>query len=90
MKRAYRLFLQLYPRDYKTRFAAEMARAFESSAADSKRDGRQVFFGFVLAEFRSLITGAAAEWVAKLTTNATVRGRGLPDLQLMRAARRDP
>ncbi|HLJ47038.1 MAG TPA: hypothetical protein VKU01_13565 [Bryobacteraceae bacterium] len=84
MKRVYWLFLQLYPRDYRIRFAAEMSRAFESSAADSRRDGREVLIRFMLAEFGSLVTGAAAEWVAKLTTNAAVRGRGLPDPQVMR------
>ncbi len=86
MRQAYWLFLQLYPRDYKVRFASEMSRAFESSADDAKRDGPNVYLRFMLAEFTSLVCGAAIEWTAKLTTSPMIRGRGLPDWQVMRPA----
>ena len=84
MRRAYWVLLQLYPRDYKVRLASEMARAFESSAEDAARDGRKILVRFVLAEFAGLVTGAVAEWMAKFTTSPMIRGRGLPDLQVMR------
>jgi len=31
-----------------------------------------------------MLTGAAAEWVAKLTTDSCLRGRSLPDRLMMR------
>jgi hypothetical protein len=76
----YRRLLCLYPRDYFDSFASEMLNVFES-ATEERRDLR-----FVLTEFTGLLTGAAAEWFAKLTTDRAVRGRCLPDLRMMRPA----
>ncbi len=75
-KRAYRALLRLYPADYRAMFAADMARAFDKILQERR--------GHVLAELISVIVGAAAEWVAKWTTDASVRGRSLPDLRMMR------
>jgi uncharacterized membrane protein YbaN (DUF454 family) len=36
------------------------------------------------AELAGLLTGATAEWIAKLTSDSSVRGRSLPDLRMMR------
>ena len=38
------------------------------------------------AELASLVTGAAAEWIAKLTSDSFVRARSLPDRRMMRPA----
>jgi len=38
------------------------------------------------AELAGLLTGAAAEWIAKLTSDSSVRGRVLPDVRMMRPA----
>ena len=76
--RAYRFLLRLYPRDYRARFAAEMLAAFEL-AAEERRG-----LGFVLAELAGLLAGAGSEWIAKLTSDRSIRGRLLPDRLRMR------
>jgi hypothetical protein len=38
------------------------------------------------AELAGLLAGAAAEWIAKLTSDRWVRARSLPDLRMMRPA----
>jgi hypothetical protein len=74
MTRAYRTLLRLYPRDYQARFAAEMLAAFEQASRDRN----------VLTELLALPRAAAREWIAKLTTSPSIRGRTLPDLRMMR------
>jgi hypothetical protein len=76
MKRAYRTLLRLYPADYHVMFAAEMIRAF-----DRLEEERQVHLA---VELLGAIGGAAREWIAKWTTDPSVRGRSLPDLRFMR------
>jgi hypothetical protein len=82
--RVYWVVLRLYPRDYRAQFATEMSNAFESAAEEHRGRGRPVFVRFVLAEWIGLTIGAGAEWIAKLTTERSVRGRCLPDLRMMR------
>jgi hypothetical protein len=84
MKRAYRIFLRLYPRDYRARFATEMSAAFEDASQDRLQRGRAVYVRFAIAELFGLALGAGVEWIAKLTTDASQRGRSLPDRLLMR------
>ena len=81
---AYRTLLRLYPNDYRAQFAAEMATAFEQATGERRRQRGSVFVRFLLGEFTALLIGAAAEWIAKLTTDSSVRGRCLPDLRMMR------
>jgi hypothetical protein len=76
MKRIYRALLRLYPADYRAMFASEMARIFDQIADEGR--------GGVASEWIGLIARAAAEWIAKWTTDASVRGRSLPDLRMMR------
>jgi hypothetical protein len=76
MKRTYRTLLRLYPADYRAMFAAEMARTFDQAAEERR--------SCVAIEFLGAIAGAAAEWIAKWTTDVSVRGRSLPDLRMMR------
>jgi hypothetical protein len=61
-----------------------MVRAFQTAAAERRAKGAGVFVGFVLSEWTSLAVGAVAEWIAKLKTDAAVRGRSMPDLRFMR------
>jgi hypothetical protein len=75
VKRAYRTLLWLYPYDFRAAFAAEMLAAFARTGAERRG-----------AELAGLLTGAAAEWIAKLTSDRLVRGRSLPDLRMMRPA----
>lgn len=79
MRLAYRALLRLYPADYRAMFAAEMAGTFDQLA-----EYRQRFRYALLTELTSVIIGAAAEWIAKWTTDASLRGRALPDLRMMR------
>lgn len=75
MKRAYRALLGLYPYDFRAAFATEMLAAFAHVAP--QRRG---------AELAGLLTGAAVEWIAKLTCDRSARGRALPDIRMMRPA----
>lgn len=82
--RAYQTLLRLYPSDYRALFAQEMQNAFERAAGEHRLLGRPVFVRFLLGEFIGLSIGVGAEWIAKLTTDSSVRGRCLPDLRMMR------
>jgi hypothetical protein len=84
MKRAYEFLLRLYPRDYRAMFATEMSSAFEEASAERRGQGRGVYVRFVMAELMELTIGAGVEWIAKLSTDSSVRGRSLPDRLLMR------
>ena len=69
----FKILLRLYPRDYRTLFAAEMQAAFEIAAQEQP-----------VTEIIGLLRGAAAEWMAKRTSNPWVRARFLPDPVKMR------
>jgi hypothetical protein len=84
--RAYRALLRLYPRDYSMLFADEMVRAFQRVGEERSRLGWAAYVRFALGELVGLAFGAVGEWVAKLTTSSSVRGRCLPDLRRMRPA----
>lgn len=84
MRRAYRVLLRLYPYDHRALFAAEMLTTFEESADERRGRGCAVFICFSLAELIGLVTGAGAEWIAKLTSDSSDRARCLPDLRMMR------
>jgi hypothetical protein len=84
VRQAYEILLRLYPRDYRTRFATEMSIAFEEASVERRKHGRAVFARFAMAELTGLAAGAAMEWIAKLTTDESIRGRSLPDRLLMR------
>jgi len=70
--RFYKVLLRLYPRDYRAMFAAEMVHAFEQAAAAPHPRS------FLFSELAGLLAGAASEWIAKLTTDGSIRGRSLP------------
>lgn len=84
MKPAYTFLLRLYPRDYRAMFALEMRNAFEITANDIRSGGRTAFLRFAVVELLGLAIGAVSEWIAKLTTDKSIRGRALPDLMMMR------
>ena len=71
--RIYRALLGLYPYDYRVAFEAEMLDMLRAE-------------GLRWTELLGLARGAAAEWIAKLTTDPAERGRCLPDLRMMRPA----
>lgn len=79
MSRAYRTLLRIYPADYRARFTTEMIRAFEQASNEHRGRTR-----FVVAECTGLFVGALAEWIAKWTTDPSIRGRSLPDIRMMR------
>jgi hypothetical protein len=82
--RAYRTVLGLYPYDYRALFAREMLHAFEEAVEEHRRQHERAFIGFLLREFSGLLVGAGAEWIAKFTTNSSIRGYRLPDLRMIR------
>lgn len=75
MKRACQALLRLYPYDFRAAFAAEMMETCARAGARRR-----------IAELAGLLTGAAAEWIAKLASDPSIRARHLPDLRLMRPA----
>lgn len=78
MIRIYARLLRLYPRDYRALFSREMRNAFEARASETPG------WRFAAAELLGLVQGCVQEWIAKLTTDRTIRGRALPDLVMMR------
>jgi hypothetical protein len=84
MKTAYTILVGLYPRDYRAMFAREMRNAFTITVDEIRVRGRAALLRFVAAELVGLAKGAVVEWIAKLTTDKSVRGRVLPDLVMMR------
>jgi hypothetical protein len=67
-------------------FAREMRNAFDITVEEIRAGGSAVLLRFAAAELLGLIKGAVFEWIAKLTTDKSVRGRALPDLVMMRPA----
>ena len=82
--RAYEVLLRLYPRDYRATFAGEMLAAFRTGSEERRGQGSGAYFCFALMELAGLALGAAAEWIAKSTTDSAIRGRCLPDRLKMR------
>jgi hypothetical protein len=82
--RAYEIVLALYPRDYRARFANEMLAAFLAGSEECLGQGRESYFRFACSELADVLLGAAVEWIAKSTTDTTIRGRCLPDRLKMR------
>jgi hypothetical protein len=68
MRRIYGALLRLYPRDHRTLFAAEMLAVLEKVAEERRGRGWAAFIRLTLAEVMGLLTGAGAEWVARLTS----------------------
>ena len=83
-KSVYRALLSLYPWDYATAFSEDMEMAFEEACEEQERRGRWHFVRFATSELSSLVWGLGKEWLAKLTTEESVRGRFLPDIRKMR------
>jgi hypothetical protein len=81
MKRAYRIFLRFYPRDYRAMFGPAMRTTFAASLEELSGGA---YARFCLAEVYGLLAGALVEWAVKLTTDPSTRGRTLPDRLLMR------
>ena len=84
MRRAYQILLRLYPRDFRAAFITEMLPAFENSALERRAEGTTVYLRFIFRELFGVLMGAAAEWIAKRTTDTSLRGRTLPDRLMMR------
>lgn len=89
--RAYAVLLRLYPGDHRALFAAEMLATLDEAAEERRAHGRVAFIRFIVAELIGLVTGVAAEWVARFTysiyhSNNYINGRCLADPGLMRPA----
>jgi hypothetical protein len=84
LTRLYMLLCKLYPRDYRVCFGAEMLNTFASAAQERRTQGAGMFTQLALTELLGLARGVAGEWIAKLATDSSVRGRCLPDVQKMR------
>jgi hypothetical protein len=87
LERAYESALRLYPADYRARFAGEMLTAFGQAVTDHHGTGIVALVRFAVAELTALVSGIAAEWLAKLTSDKAARGRCLPDCRMIRGWR---
>lgn len=87
IKPIYKVLLRLYPWDYTTAFASEMLSTFHEASEEERKRGWNSFARFLLTEFFGLMMGVGAEWLAKLTTDESVRGRRLPDVRMMRPSK---
>jgi hypothetical protein len=87
MKRAYRFFLLLYPRDFRDRFADEMAGIFEEACRDRYDRGWAWQVRFTFAEMTGLIAGAAGAWFDRRPDSEDPAASTLPP-ELMEAQRR--
>lgn len=84
MRRAYELLLRLYPRDFRASFTSEMLTAFDIAAGDRRTQGQSAYIRFALMELIGVVMGAGKEWLAKLSTDSSLRARSLPDRLMMR------
>jgi len=84
MRRVYETLLRLYPRDFRAPFTSEMLRAFDSAASDRRAQGQPSYIRFALTELIGVVMSAGREWLAKLSTDSSMRGRSLPDRLMMR------
>jgi hypothetical protein len=78
-ERLFTILLHLYPGNYRALFAGGDD---DSVPVGVRRASRPTALSvrFVIAEFGGPISGMAAEWIAKLTTDASTRDRSHPDL----------
>lgn len=65
MKRAYQLFLLLYPKEHRARFAEEMTGVFEEARNQRRYQGRASYVRFFLAEVIGLVAGAVGAWFGR-------------------------
>jgi hypothetical protein len=77
----YQTLLRPYPRDHRALFADEMVYAFTEAAGEKRGPA---YLRFALGEFTGLVIGAGSEWIAKFSTDPSIRGRTLPDRVKMR------
>lgn len=61
-----------------------MLTAFDRTAGDRRAQSPSAYIRFVLTELAGVRMGAVAEWLAKLRTDRSLRGRSLPDRLMMR------
>jgi hypothetical protein len=70
VRRIYIALLHLYPRKFRKSFCAEMLSTFDNAIAERRGVGIIASLRFALNEFAGIVIGAAAEWIAKLTTRS--------------------
>jgi hypothetical protein len=76
--RIFHLLLRLYPPEHQAIFAPEMLDLLKETAYEQRRRGWNAQIRFVLKEGFGLLTGATAEWIAKLTRRDYVTNQRPP------------
>ena len=84
MRRAYKILIRLYLVDIRVLYGQEMVSTFEAGLNERRRHGRVASVRFLFGELIWLLCDAAEEWVVKLSSHPSFRGRCLPDLRLVR------
>ena len=67
---AYKVMLLLYPPKYRAEFAEEMLATFAEFAQERRKRGYAVFARFVMGEINGVLSGAAKQWIEKITSIA--------------------
>ena len=63
MKRIYRAFLCLYPREYRDLFGPEVLSVFEQAAEEHRARGWSVWVWFLVTELSGAAVSAAGHWI---------------------------
>lgn len=84
MTRAYKILIRLYPLDIKVLYGQEMVSTFEAGLNERRQRGRTALARFLFGELIWLLCDAAEEWIVKLSSHPSFRGRCLPDARLVR------
>jgi hypothetical protein len=87
MKRAYRLFLLLYPPGHRDQFASEMIGVFEEACSERRNQGWAWQVRFAFTEVSGLIGGAAGAWLYRRSESEILAAATPPD-ELAEAQRR--
>jgi hypothetical protein len=74
MRRAYRLLLQLYPREHRLQFAEEMLAVFTLVAEERRAQGSIAYLRFVMNECFGLLRGACVEWLKRISLAPVLGG----------------
>jgi hypothetical protein len=67
MKRVYRAFLLLYPREYRDLFGPEVVEVFSQAAKEHRARGWSVWVWFLVTELSGAIISAAGHWTDRLS-----------------------
>jgi hypothetical protein len=70
MKRVYRAFLRLYPREYRDLFGPEVLSVFAAAAREHRARGLGVWAWFLVTELSAAVLSAAGHWIDRFSARS--------------------